>query len=52
VTARWLANLERPTGCNEIPEHPGMIYTEGVSGGGLVDMLRNKVWWRVLDQGK
>lgn len=47
--ARWLPNLEKPTGFNETAANPGMIYTEGVSGGGLVDMLRNKVWWRVLD---
>ena len=50
VTARWLANLERPTGFNEIPEHPGMIYTEGTAGAGLGDILRNKVWWRVLKE--
>jgi hypothetical protein len=50
VTASWLANLERPTGFNEIPVHPGMIYTEGTAGTGLGDILRNKVWWRTLSE--
>jgi hypothetical protein len=50
AVARWLANLERPTGCNEIPHRPGMIYTEGGAGAGLGDLLRNRVWWRVLDE--
>jgi hypothetical protein len=47
--ARWLPNLEKPTGFNETSATPGMIYTEGVAGGGLADMLRNRVWWRVLE---
>ena len=47
--ARWLPNLEKPTGFNEVPPHPGMVYTEGVAGAGLGDVLRNRVWWRVLD---
>ncbi len=47
--ARWLPNLEKPTGFNEVPAHPGMVYTEGVAGAGLGDVLRNRVWWRVLD---
>jgi hypothetical protein len=46
--ARWLPNLERPTGFNETPAHPAMIYTAGPPGGGLADMLRNKVWWKTL----
>ncbi|MBK8857216.1 MAG: hypothetical protein IPN11_05855 [Opitutaceae bacterium] len=50
ATARWLANLERPTGFNETPAQPGMIYTEGTAGAGLGDILRNKVWWRVLHE--
>jgi hypothetical protein len=50
VTARWLANIERPTGFNKIPVHPGMIYTEGTAGAGLGDILRNKVWWRTLSE--
>ena len=47
--ARWLPNLEKPTGFNETAASAGMIYTEGVSGAGCGDMLRNKVWWQVLD---
>lgn len=46
---RWMPNLERPTGFNEVPQYPGMIYTDGDSGPGLSDMLQNKVVWQVLD---
>jgi hypothetical protein len=46
---RWMPSLERPTGFNEVSGSPGLIYTEGAAGGGLSDMLTNKVWWRMLD---
>ena len=46
---RWLPSLERPTGFNEMPAAPGLIYTSGASGAGLGDVLSNKVCWRVLD---
>jgi hypothetical protein len=44
----WLPNLEKPTGFNVIPDHPGMIYTAGGAGAGLGDVLSNQVWWRPL----
>lgn len=46
---RWMPSIEHPTGCNEVPARPGMIYTEGGRGAGLGDVLANKVWWRVLE---
>lgn len=42
---RWMPNLERPTGFNEMPEEPGLIYTDGVRGEALGDQLSNRVWW-------
>lgn len=42
----WLPNIERPTGFNRMPAAPGLIYTAGAAGGGLKDILTNKVWWR------
>jgi hypothetical protein len=42
---RWMPNIERPTGFNEMPEHPGFIYTDGVRGESLEDQLSNRVWW-------
>lgn len=42
---RWMPNLERPTGFNEMPEEPGLIYTHGVRGEALSDQLSNDVWW-------
>ena len=45
--ARWLPNLERPTGHNRIPNEPGIIYTVGPSGAGLNELdLNNQLWWR------
>ena len=44
----WLPNVEKPTGFNETPPHPGVIYTAGGAGAGLGDVLRNQVWWRAL----
>ncbi|QYM78099.1 BNR repeat-containing protein [Horticoccus luteus] len=41
----WLPNIERPTGFNRVPDAPGVIYTAGAAGGGLKDILTNKVWW-------
>lgn len=44
--AHWLPNLERPTGHNEVPAIPGIIFTRGPAGGGLHDRnLNNEVHW-------
>jgi hypothetical protein len=42
---RWMPNIERPTGFNEMPLYPGFLYTEGVRGDSLDDQLSNKVWF-------
>ena len=42
---RWMPNLERPTGFNEIIDQPGFIYTDGVRGDALHDQLSNHIWW-------
>jgi hypothetical protein len=42
---RWMPNLERPTGFNEMPLEPALIYTDGVRGEALGDQLSNRVWW-------
>ena len=42
---RWMPNLERPTGFNEMPSEPNLIYTDGVRGEGLGDALSNRVYW-------
>lgn len=42
---RWMPNLERATGFNEMPEHPGFLYTDGVKGEALGDQLSNKVYY-------
>ena len=42
---RWMPNIERPTGFNEMSSHPGFIYTDGVRGDSLGDQLSNRVWW-------
>jgi hypothetical protein len=44
-TPRWMPNLERPTGFNEMPLYPGFLYTEGVRGEALDDRLSNRVWY-------
>ncbi|MEQ8767866.1 MAG: BNR-4 repeat-containing protein [Planctomycetota bacterium] len=41
---RWLPNLERPTGFNEIGT-PSLLYTDGERGEKLTDMLSNGVHW-------
>lgn len=46
---QWMPNVERPTGFNDVPEIPGMIYTDGGRGAGCDDVLKNKVLWTVLD---
>ena len=48
---RWMPNLERPTGFNEMPEEPGLIYTHGVRGAALTDQLSNEVWWAPETRG-
>jgi len=42
---RWMPNIERPTGFNEIPDQPSFIYTDGVKGDALHDVLTNHIWW-------
>jgi len=42
---RWMPNVERNTGYNEVPLAPGFIYTDGVRGETLDDQLKNEVWW-------
>lgn len=46
---QWMPSIERPTGFNDVPENPGMIYTDGGRGAGCDDVLKNKVLWTVLD---
>lgn len=44
---RWLVSIERATGHNRVPHEPGIIFTGGVPGGGLKDlMLGNRVFWQ------
>jgi hypothetical protein len=42
---RWMPNIERPTGFNDIPMYPAFLYTEGVRGDALDDQLSNQVWF-------
>jgi hypothetical protein len=42
---RWMPNIERATGFNEIPDQLSFIYTDGVRGDGLQDILSNHVYW-------
>ena len=42
---RWMPNIERPTGFNEMPMYPGFLYTDGVRGDSLKDQLSNRVWF-------
>ena len=42
---RWMPNLERPTGFNEMSAEPALIYTDGVRGEGLGDELSNRIYW-------
>ncbi len=42
---RWMPNIERATGFNELPDQPTFIYTDGVRGDGLQDILSNHVYW-------
>jgi hypothetical protein len=44
-TPRWMPNIERPTGFNEMPLNPGFLYTDGVRGDGLDDQLDNQIWF-------
>ncbi len=46
---QWMPNVERPTRFNDVPEIPGMIYTDGGRGAGCDDVLKNKVFWTLLD---
>ncbi|MEX0329821.1 MAG: BNR-4 repeat-containing protein [Puniceicoccaceae bacterium] len=43
---RWMPNIERPTGFNQMPAYPSFIYTDGVRGDTLDDQLSNKVIWQ------
>lgn len=40
---RWMPNIERGTGFNEIPNQPSFIYTDGVRGEALHDQLSNHI---------
>ena len=42
---RWMPNIERPTGFNQIPDTPSFIYTDGVRGDALHDVLSNHIYW-------
>jgi len=42
--ARWLPNVERPTGFNRV-ERPGILYTDGPRGGKNTERLANTVYW-------
>ena len=44
-TSHWLPNIERPTGHNQVPSQPGILYTAGPPGEGLKDLLPNRVYW-------
>ncbi len=46
---RWLPNIERVTGFNEVSGWPAIVYMEGERGAGLDDQLSNRVWWFDLD---
>ena len=43
---RWLPNIERATGLHDVPERPGIIFTDGHAGTGNDDILANRVLWR------
>ncbi len=44
-TAHWFPHLERPLGIVPPPASPGILYQEGPSGEGLMDILSNRVIW-------
>ena len=44
-TAHWFPHLERPLGIVPPPASPGILYQEGPSGEGLMDILTNRVIW-------
>ncbi len=45
--AHWLANLERATGHNRVPDEPGIIYTAGDRGAHVGALeLANEVRWQ------
>ena len=46
---QWMPSIERPTGFNDVPDNPSMIFTDGGRGAGCDDVLKNKVFWTVLD---
>lgn len=43
--SHWLPNIERPTGHNTVPDHPGILYTAGPAGNKNTDLLSNGVYW-------
>jgi hypothetical protein len=43
--SHWLANIERATGHNGVPDNPGVIYTAGPAGEKNTEILANGVWW-------
>ena len=40
----WLPNIERSTGFNKV-NNPGVIFTSGIKGAKLTDILENHVYW-------
>ena len=48
AVARWLPNIERPTGHNRIAGAPGLVYTSGPPGAKNTDLLANEVYWTSL----
>ena len=40
----WLPNIERSTGFNRV-EKPAVIFTSGIKGAKLTDILANRVYW-------
>jgi hypothetical protein len=42
---RWMPNIERSTGFNQISGNPSFIYTDGFRGDALHDVLSNHVYW-------
>lgn len=45
LSPRWMPNIERPTGFNEMLLYPAFLYTDGVRGDALDDQLENQVWF-------
>ena len=44
-TPNWLPNIERPTGHNQVPTQPGIIYQAGGPGKRNTQVVSNLVYW-------